>query len=81
LRTLAEANEVLVDRGFSRDAKQLRAPALLIPLHGVSGGIVGFQSAAGRTAVRENGKAIKYETPKGARLRLDLHPRGRAQIG
>ncbi len=74
VRTLTEANDVLVDRGFSRDAKQLRT-GLLIPLHGVAGGVVGNQLRPDSPRVTKDGKPIRYETPKGARMRLDVHPR------
>lgn len=79
VRTLTEANDVLVDRGFSRGARQLR-PGLLIPLHGVACGIVGHQLRPDVPRVAKHGKTIKYETPKGARMRLDVHPRVRALL-
>jgi len=80
VRTLAEANEVLVDRGFSRDSKQLR-PGLLIPLHGVAGGVVGNQLRPDKPRGKKNGSIVKYETPSRAQMRLDVHPRVRSQLG
>lgn len=53
--------------------QQRNVPALLIPLHGVLGGIVGYQTRPDQPRI-EKGKAIKYETPSGARMVLDVHP-------
>ena len=60
--------------------RQLNAPTLLIPLHGVNGDSVGYQSRPDEPRVA-NGKPIKYETPSGSRMVLDVHPRARMQIG
>ncbi len=65
--------------GFS-DA-QCRVPALLIPIYGVNGEVALYQIRSDAPRVNRDGKAIKYETPKGARMVLDVPPRARPWLG
>ena len=58
--------------GFSE--AQCQVPALLIPIWGVTGNITTYQLRPDQPRV-VNGKALKYETPRGARVALDV-PRG-----
>lgn len=64
--------EELIGLGFSED--QARVPALLVPLW-FAGEIVLHQIKADdpRVDPRRN-RPLKYETPLGARMRLDIHP-------
>ena len=64
-------------RGFS-DA-QAMVPALLIPVYGTSGDIVLYQARPDTPRIKD-GKPIKYETPRGSRMVLDVHPAARAAL-
>jgi len=57
--------------GFSE--AQRRVPALLIPIWGISGDIATYQIRPDQPRI-VNGKALKYETPRGARMVLDVPP-------
>ena len=57
--------------GFS--AAQRRTPALLIPIHNVHGEVTLYQSRPDAPRIF-NGKPIKYETPRGAQMLLDVPP-------
>ncbi len=54
--------------GFQRNA-----PALLIPIYDLSGEVALYQ-ARPETPRIKNGKPVKYETPGGERMALDVHP-------
>jgi hypothetical protein len=69
----------LHERGFS--ARQQNVPALLIPLHGVDGGIAGYQARPDTPRIGKKNKPVKYEMPAGQRMVLDCHPRVRARLG
>src|SRR6266542_1946099 len=68
----------LTELGFS--VRQARVPALLIPIWNVHGDIALYQARADEPRVVD-GKAIKYETPRGSRMVLDAHPSMRGQLG
>jgi Domain of unknown function (DUF3854) len=55
--------------GFA--AAQRAVPALVIPQYDVNGNLAGHQLRPDAPRV-VNGKALKYETPKGTRLRIDV---------
>ena len=59
--------------GFS-DA-QARVPALIIPVYDTSGESVLYQARPDTPRIK-GGKPIKYETPQGTRMVLDVHPAG-----
>lgn len=59
---------------------QLLVPALLIPIHGVTGDEV-LRQVRPDTPRMVRGHILKYETPKGASLRLDVPKRVRALLG
>jgi len=61
--------------------RQCRIPALLIPVWGGSGEVATYQSRPDEPRINENGKAVKYETPSGTRMALDVHPQARQWIG
>jgi len=64
--------------GFGEN--QARVPALLIPIWGVSGEIVLYQTRPDEPRIVK-GKAIKYETPAGVRMVLDVPPPARQWMG
>ncbi|MFM8386322.1 MAG: DUF3854 domain-containing protein [Planctomycetia bacterium] len=75
LTVAAEAKRL----GFS--ARQARVPALLIPLHGVSGEVVSYQLRPDVPRVGSDGKTVKYETPGRSHMVLDVPPRARPWLG
>ncbi len=64
--------------GFSDS--QRRVPALLIPVRGVTGEIVTYQIRPDEPRIA-NGKPLKYETPSGTRMSLDVPPGIRSKLG
>ena len=86
LRASAISPEVVAARGYrtvTRKAdleelgfgvKQRRVPALLIPIHDVRGEIGLYQIRPDVPRRNKSGKALKYETPTGARMALDVPP-------
>jgi len=69
----------LADLKFSKS--QQRHPGILIPLHGVEGNIVGYQFRPDHPRLDTNrGRSIKYETPAGGTIRLDVPSRCQPQL-
>ena len=68
----------LHEKGFGR-AQQL-VPGMLIPIHGVTGNIEMYQHRPDSPRTKK-GKKIKYETPFGSRLVLDVPPRVLPHLG
>lgn len=64
--------------GFSET--QTRTPTLLIPLFDVHGDIAGYQSRPDQPRIDARGKVIKYETPRGSGMVLDVPPGCRAHL-
>src|SRR5215217_8424884 len=64
--------------GFGRS--QRNVPALLIPIYGPAGKIVLYQSRSDSPRIAKRGKPVKYETPTGATMVLDVHPFCRASL-
>lgn len=58
--------------GFT--AKQQRTPALVVPMYSPAGKLVTHQIRPDSPREEGDGKAIKYETPAGSPIRLDVHP-------
>jgi hypothetical protein len=77
-RTVEDPAE-LQELGFA--SYQCRVPALLVPLHGPHGELVLYQARPDAPRRGEDGKAIKYETPEGARMVLDVPELAREHIG
>ena len=67
----------LLRLGFSQH--QVRVPTLLIPVWGVTGETVLYQARPDTPRIRD-GKPIKYETPRGSRMVLDVHPVARPML-
>lgn len=65
--------------GFSK--AQRRAPGLLIPLYAPDGSPAGCQYRPDKPRENAKGKPIKYETPQGTAIRLDMPPRCREFAG
>lgn len=57
--------------GFGRP--QRNTPGLLIPIHGTGGNVAMYQYKPDEPRIK-GGKPVKYETPSGARMALDVHP-------
>ena len=53
---------------------QQRVPGLLIPLYDVYGEVRSYQLRPDEPRIGKNGKAIKYETPRGLKMMLDCPP-------
>ncbi len=69
----------LKDLGFS-DA-QCRVPALVIPIFDVTGQVALHQIRPDSPRTGQHGKAVKYDTPKGAKMALDIPPTVRPLLG
>src|SRR5215203_7419908 len=54
--------------------RQCNPPGLLIPIYAPTGEIVNYQFRPDQPRIGKNGRAIKYETPLGSRVVLDVHP-------
>jgi len=67
-------------RGLGFKPSQLRVPALLIPQWGVDGRIVNYQIRPDEPRLVRRGRPIKYESPGGSRLRLDVPPGSRDSL-
>jgi DNA-binding transcriptional ArsR family regulator len=75
----ASTRKTLQQLDFS-SSQQQRVPALVIPVWSVSGEIV-FHQARPDQPRELAGKAVKYETPRGARMAVDIHPLARDRLG
>jgi Domain of unknown function (DUF3854) len=64
--------------GFGR--VQRNVPALLIPVFSPGGEVVLHQSRPDEPRIKD-GKALKYETPSGSRMTIDVHPSMREKLG
>lgn len=83
IRASAISDEVADARGYrsmtiKADAGRLgfggaqqNVPALLIPVHSVTGEVVTYQLRPDSPRIRD-GKPVKYETPSGSRMALDV---------
>ena len=58
--------------GFSKP--QQREPALVVPMYSPSGELITHQIRPDAPRKNGNGKPIKYETPAGSPIHLDVHP-------
>lgn len=59
---------------------QCNPPGLLIPLYSPAGEIVNYQFRPDQPRIRD-GKPVRYETPRGSRMALDVHPFVREKLG
>jgi hypothetical protein len=65
--------------GFGK--AQRNVPALLVPVYGPTGEISLYQSRPDEPRIGKRGKPVRYETPLGASMALDVHPVCRDQLG
>src|SRR5215207_11150530 len=77
-RTISKKVE-LEELGFGR--AQRNVPGLLIPAYSPTGEISTYQYRPDRPRVDKDGRVVKYETPAGSRMVLDVHPFARAMLG
>ncbi len=68
----AKTKAELARLGFSE--RQRRASALVVPMYSPTGELVTHQIRPDSPRQDRNGKQIKYETPAGSEVRLDVHP-------
>lgn len=68
----ARTKTELAKLGFSE--RQRRAPALVIPMYSPAGERVTHQIRPDAPREGVDGKTIKYETPTGSAIHLDVHP-------
>jgi hypothetical protein len=61
--------------------RQCNPPGLLIPIYSPTGEIVNYQFRPDQPRIDKDGKPVKYETPSGARMVLDVHPFAREMLG
>jgi len=64
--------------GFGR--AQRNVPGLLLPIYGPGGEISLYQFRPDEPRIKD-GKPVKYETPGGSRMALDVHPFAREKLG
>ncbi len=64
--------------GFSD--RQCNVPGLLIPIYSPTGKIANYQYRPDQPRI-DDGKSVKYETPSGTRMTLDVHPFARGLLG
>jgi hypothetical protein len=61
--------------------RQCNPPGLLVPIYSPTGEIVNYQFRPDQPRIDKDGKPVKYETPSGARMVLDVHPFAREMLG
>jgi hypothetical protein len=64
--------------GFGR--AQRKVPGLLFPIYGPGGEISLYQFRPDEPRIK-NGRPVRYETPGGSRMALDVHPFAREKLG
>jgi len=79
-RGYRSCTEKVVLRRYGFSAVQCRVPSLLTPIWGASGQIALHQARPDEPRVK-HGKPIKYETPRGSRMVLDVPPLVQPQLG
>jgi len=67
-------------RALGFGPSQARVPGLLVPVHNVLGEVVLYQIRPDSPRMKD-GNVIKYETPLGSRMVLDVPPGARARLG
>ncbi len=67
-------------KGLEFTKAQRRAPGLLIPVYSPDGKIAFHQFRPDNPRLDVKNKPIKYETPSGIGMRLDVHPRCREDL-
>lgn len=76
------ARRIVEVKRYGFGETQCNVPALVIPIYGPDGKVVLYQSRPDAPRINpQNGKPIKYETPRKARMTLDIPPRARHHSG
>ena len=73
-----ETRSELKRLGFSE--RQCNKPGLLIPIYSPTGDIATYQYRPDQPRIDKKGKPVKYETPSGTRMILDIHPFAREML-
>jgi hypothetical protein len=73
-----ETKAELETLGFGR--AQRKVPGLLLPIYTPSGEISLYQFRSDEPRIKDR-KPVKYETPGGSRMALDVHPFAREKLG
>ncbi len=93
LRASAIADDVILHRGYRSilaasqleqyglSKAQRRVPGLLVPMFAPDGSGAGCQYKPDRPRITSKGKPVKYETPTGAAVRIDMPPACRQDAG
>jgi hypothetical protein len=68
----------LKNLGFAE--RQCNPPGLLIAIYSPTGAIVNYQFRPDQPRIGKDGKPVKYETPSGSRMVLDVHPFARGML-
>jgi Domain of unknown function (DUF3854) len=74
-----ETKSELKRLGFSE--RQCNKPGLLIPVYSPTGEVATYQYRPDLPRIGKDGKPVKYETPSGTRMVLDVHPLARGMLG
>src|SRR5215210_2253283 len=74
-----ESKAELERLGFGRS--QRNVPTLLVPIYDPAGEIALYQSRPDEPRIGKRGKPVKYETPFGASMALDVHPFSKDRLG
>ena len=61
--------------------RQCNPPGLLIPIYSPTGEIVNYQFRPDQPRIDKKGKPVKYATPSGSRMVLDVHPFAWERLG
>ena len=69
----------LEELGFVRS--QRNVPGLRVPAYSPTGEIATYQYRPDHPRVDKDGRVVKYETPSGSRMVLDVHPFARKMLG
>ena len=92
LRDSAISDEVARARGYESVAtkarlkrlgftdRQCSVPSLLVPIHNVHGEISLYQARPNCPRIGKGGRPVKYETPGGSRMVLDVPPGARERL-
>jgi hypothetical protein len=64
--------------GFSDS--QRNTPGLLFPVYSPTGEIATYQFRLDEPSIDKKGRSVKYETPSGSRMVLDVHPYARKRL-
>ena len=73
-----ETKSELKSLGFSE--RQCNKPGLLIPVYSPTGDIATYQFRPDEPRIDKDGKSVKYETPSGTRMILDIYPFAREML-